>query len=126
MFTFTTSGSFGKTESFLKKMRSRDIYKVLDSLGKEGVKALRESTPADSGLSALSWTYRVKMRRKLGPTIVWNNTNLTNGTPVVILIEYGHATRDGGWVEGRPFINEAIQPIFDKIATQVWREVQRA
>lgn len=123
MFRITSRGSFAKTESFLARMSRGEIFNTLDAHGRRGVDALARATPRDSGLTASSWTYKV-IRGRRGPTIVWDNTNLADGTPVVILIQYGHGTGTGGWVEGRDFINPAIQPIFDQIANDVWEKVK--
>lgn len=95
----------------------------LDKYGKEGVAALSAATPVDSGETANSWTYKIE--KKNGKvTIGFHNTNIQNGAPIAILLQYGHGTKNGGWVEGRDYINPAIQPIFDKIADSAWKEVK--
>ena len=105
-------------------MRNKEIFSDLDSYGREGVAALSAATPVESGLSASSWKYRVSLRGKR-PTIEWYNTHVTeNGTPIVILIQYGHGTGTGGYVPGYDFINPVIQPILDKIADNVWKKVR--
>jgi hypothetical protein len=88
-----------------------------------GVNALANSTPVETGLTARSWQYRIVKDRR-GPTIEWYNTNQVNGTPVAILIQYGHGTGTGGYVAGRDYINPAMRPIFDTIADEVWRRVK--
>lgn len=125
MITFETSGSFERTESFLSKILSGDIYRSLDKYAREGVSALASATPVDSGLAAASWSYNIT-RSKGSAEIEWTNSNDENGVKVVILLQYGHGTGTGGYVKGRDFINPAIRPIFDKIAAEVWKEVTNA
>lgn len=125
MIKFSLSGSTSKTSNFLKKMQSQDLYSALDSLAQRGVAALSAATPTDTGLSAASWGYEIETQGDK-TTITWTNSNLVNGTPVVIMLQYGHGTGTGGYVSGRDFINPAIQPIFDEIADGVWEEVTRA
>jgi len=122
MITVTSKGSFDKTSKFLDKMSRGDFLSVLDHYGHVGVSALSSATPVDSGLTANSWTFTVVHKRGRH-TIVWHNTNVVNGVPVAIMLQYGHGTGTGGWVEGRDYINPAIQPIFDQIATEVWKQV---
>lgn len=119
---FTVSGDWGKTERFLKRIGSGDIYKGLDSLAQQGVEALRKSTPIDSGISAQSWGYKIK-RDRTGITIAWTNSSNENGFPIVVMLQYGHATGTGGYVQGEDFINPAIKPIFDRISDEVWKVV---
>lgn len=126
MIEFTSSGSFEKTDAFLKSMSRHDILKSLSGFGQEGVNALSSATPMDSGETALSWKYEV-IRERGSYSIVWSNTHIDNGgTPVAILLQYGHGTRNGGYVQGRDYINPAIKPIFDKIAENVWKAVTSA
>ena len=94
----------------------------LDKYGQEGVAALASATPVDSGETANSWYYKIE-RTKGSVKIVFCNSNIQNGVPIAIILQYGHGTRNGGWVEGRDYINPAIQPIFDKITNEMWREV---
>lgn len=123
-FSLTSSGSFNSTEKYLKKMARGDAFRLLDRYGSMGVEALRSATPVDSSETANSWSYKVE--RKSGRySIKWMNSHMAGGTPVVILLQYGHGTGTGGYVQGRDFINPAIKPIFDKIADAVWREVTR-
>lgn len=122
MITIQSSGSFENTERFLKKMSKSDILKALGGYGAEGVRALAGATPVDSGLTASSWGYET-FKRGGTYNIVWTNTNVHNGIPVAILLQYGHGTRTGGYVSGRDYINPAIQPIFDRIAADVWKVV---
>lgn len=125
MFTITQKGDFRKTEKFLKKMKDGDFYKNLEQYAQIGVEALRESTPIDSGETALSWTYEIKQSKgEVG--ITWINTNTNKGENIAILIQYGHGTGTGGYVHGRDFINPAMQPVFDKLAEDIWKEVINA
>ena len=119
---FTVSGDWGKTERFLKRIGSGDIYKGLDALARQGVEALRRATPVDSGISAQSWGYQIK-RDRGGVTIAWTNSSTENGFPIVVMLQYGHATGTGGYVQGQDFINPAIKPIFDRISDEVWKVV---
>lgn len=124
MITFDTKGSLKKTMNFLKRARKLD-YSVLDMYGQIGVEALAENTPKDSGKTASSWYYEIVETRD-GVSIQWLNSNLGDGwCPIAVILQYGHATGTGGWVEGRDYINPAIQPIFDDIANQIWRGVNK-
>lgn len=124
VITFDTKGSLQKTMNFLKRAR-RLNYDVLDMYGQIGVEALAEATPKDSGKTAQSWYYNIVETRD-GVSIQWLNSNLGDGwCPIAVILQYGHATGTGGWVEGRDYINPAIQPIFDDIANQIWRGVNK-
>lgn len=124
MISITHKGDLKSTTDFLKNLSGKNgSYLNLDKYGKIGVDALSNATPIDSKLTANSWKYRI-IKDKKGPGIEWYNTNEVNGTPVAILIQYGHATGTGGYVHGRDFINPAIQPIFDKIADEFWKKVR--
>lgn len=125
MITLTSKGDFRRTESFLKKMSRRDIYKVLGKYGQEGVAALSSATPVESGLAANSWSYEVENNRR-SASISWLNHDVESGFPVAIMLQFGYGTGTGGYVQGRDYINPAIKPIFDKIAESVWREVTSA
>jgi len=125
MIEVTSSGNFKKTEQFLYGMRKGDVFDILETYGQQGVDALMLATPVDSGLTAQSWSYEV-LRKNGKYQIIWHNSNLESGIPVAILIQYGHATGTGGWVEGYDYINPAIKPLFDKIAYDVWEMVQHA
>ena len=96
----------------------------LDKYGKEGVAALASATPVDTGLTASSWSYEIKQKNG-SISISFKNSNIQNGVPIAIILQYGHGTRNGGWVQGRDYINPAIQPIFDRIANDAWREVTK-
>ena len=125
MISFEASGSFAKTESFLKTLSKLDVMSVLDSCGHMGVQALADATPMDSGLSAISWDYTVTRKGSVY-TITWTNSDIENGFPVVVMLQYGYGTGTGGYVQGRDFINPAIKPIFDLIADKVWKAVTSA
>lgn len=125
MISISSSGSFKKTESFLETMRRGKVYDRLEAYGRMGVEALRNATPQETGLTADSWTYEVRRKSKFY-SIIWKNTNVVDGVPVAIILQYGHATGTGGWVEGRDYINPVVKPLFDKIAKDVWEEVKRA
>lgn len=117
-------GSFKKTESFLGRAKKRDFYKRLKAYAERGVKALSEATPIDSGLTAASWGYEITQTEDT-ITISWTNSNIADGwAPVALLIQYGHGTGTGGYVQGRDYINPAMRPIFDEIADAIWEEVK--
>ena len=122
MLTFSQSGDFGNTERFLKNVNNDSFFANLESYGQAGVRALADNTPRDSGKTAQSWGYKV-IRSRTNPGIEWYNTNVNDGTSVAILIQYGHATKSGGYISGRDYINPVIRPIFDKIAADIWKKV---
>lgn len=124
MFSIESKGSFTKTETFLKRMIGSQIFSVLDKYGAQGVAALSDVTPIDTSNTAHSWTYEIK-RGSGTYSLEFRNTSMAGSTPVVVLLTYGHGTRNGGYVEGRDFINPAIQPIFDKMAEDIWKEVTK-
>ena len=124
MITFRHKGDFSKTTGFLERMKELVHISDLDRYGREGVAALASATPVDTGLTANSWTYEI-VRTKGSVSITFLNTNIQNGVPIALILQYGHGTRNGGWVEGRDYINPAIQPIFDKLANELWREVTK-
>lgn len=120
---FTHHGDFKKTKKFLTRMSLLNPYEVLDKYGKKGVEALRAATPVDSGRTADAWYYEIE--RKFGSiTIAWYNSNINEGVPIAIILNYGHGTGWGGYVKGREYISPAIQPVFDEIAEAVWKEVE--
>lgn len=124
MITVQLSGSFKNTEDYLKRLSKGDIFASLERYGAEGVRALQAATPRDSSKTANSWTYEIRKTRK-SYSIIWRNTNIVAGQPMVILLQYGHGTGTGGYVQGRDFINPVVRPLFDRIAADVWREVTR-
>lgn len=124
MITVKTSGNFYNTERFLNHARKSDIRRILEHFGEEGVAALSAATPVDSGLTAESWNYEIK--ESFGKKTIWfTNSNVNNGVPIAIILQYGHGTRNGGWVHGRDYINPAIRPVLDRLAEEAWREVTR-
>ena len=124
MITIKHKGDLSKTFRFLKNAK-RVINNIsLDKYGAEGVSALRSATPVDTGKTAGSWYYKIEKGIE-SITINFYNSNIQNGVPIAIILQYGHGTRNGGWVKGRDYINPAIQPIFDKIANDAWREVTK-
>lgn len=125
MITFRHKGDFSKTTRFLERAKHAVRLADLDRFGREGVAALASATPVESGLTANSWYYEVTYT-KSGAKIAFYNSNIQNGVPIAIILQYGHGTGTGGWVEGRDYINPAIHPIFDRIVDEAWREVTRA
>jgi hypothetical protein len=124
MISFRHKGDFSKLGHYLTDVKKAVSVKDLDKYGKAGVAALSSATPVDSGLTANSWYYEIE-RTKESSTIRFYNSNIQNGVPIAIILQYGHGTRNGGWVEGRDYINPAIQPIFDEIAKKAWGEVTK-
>lgn len=124
MISFTHKGDFSKTKKYLNGAKSVSLRTILDKYGREGVAALASATPVDTGKTASSWKYEIEISRT-SARVVWSNTNIQNGVPVAILIQYGHATGNGGFVQGRDYIHPAIRPIFDKMTNEAWREVTR-
>ena len=120
--SFTSKGDFSKTIKFLNKVKNVKINNILSKYGKIGVNALSQATPKDSGVTSRSWNYKIEVNND-NASIVWYNTNIVKGVNIAVILQYGHGTRNGGWVEGRDYINPAMKPIFDKIADQVWKEV---
>ena len=124
MITFRQKGDFSKLTRFLERAKETVRLGDLDKYGRQGVAALSSATPIDSGLTAESWYYEIE-NKKGSATITFYNSNVQNGVPIAIVLQYGHGTRNGGWVQGRDYINPAIQPIFDEIANEAWREVTK-
>lgn len=120
--SFHHKGNFQKTDNFLKKAKQGDYFRSLEKFAQEGVNALASATPIDSGKTAASWDYTIS-RSKGSVSITWTNSNINNGVNIAVIIQYGHGTRNGGYVQGRDYINPAIRPVFDKIAENVWKEV---
>ena len=124
LITFRHRGNFNKMEKFLNKMSRKEYLNVLDKYGQLGVNALSEATPVDSGLTASSWTYEIEQTSNK-TTISWLNTNTTQDVNIAVILQYGHGTGTGGYVQGRDYINPAMRPVFDSIADEAWREVKR-
>ena len=125
MISFRQKGDFSKLTRFLERAKNLVHLSDLDRYGREGVAALASATPVDTGKTAASWYYDIKINRE-SASITFDNSNIQNGVPIAIILQYGHGTRNGGWVEGRDYINPVIQPIFDKIAEEAWKEVTKA
>lgn len=125
MISFESKGSFDNLEKFLKKMQSTDIFSALDAFGREGADALAKATPQDTGETANSWTYEI-VKDSTSYSIIWGNTNIEEGRPIAVLIQYGHGTGSGGYVQGRDYINPALRPVFDRIADKAWKVVTTA
>lgn len=124
MVSIRHKGDFSKTYQYLKRARKATQLKILEKYGAEGVAALASATPVESGKTASSWYYEITREGK-SITLAFHNSNINKGVSVAIILQYGHGTRNGGWVEGRDYINPAIQPIFDKIADSAWKEVTK-
>lgn len=124
MISFRQQGDFSNLSRFLEKAKESVKIGMLDKYGRAGVEALASATPKDTGLTAASWKYEIK-RQNGSVSIEFYNTNVQKGIPIAIILQYGHATGNGGWVEGRDYINPAIQPLFDKIAKEAWEEVSK-
>lgn len=124
MIRIRQKGDFLKLTAYLDKLSSKDFTRILDKYGQAGVAALASATPVDTGLTASSWYYEAKNQNGL-VSLSFFNSNINKGVPIAIILQYGHGTRNGGWVEGRDYINPAIQPIFDQIAKELWEEVKR-
>lgn len=124
MISFRQKGDFSKLTNFFEKAKQAVHLSDLDKYGKEGVAALASATPVKTGKTANSWYYEITHQNG-SVSISFLNSNIQNGIPIAIIIQYGHGTNNGGWVQGRDYINPAIQPLFDKIANDAWREVTK-
>lgn len=122
MITFVSKGDFSKTLKFLNKSKSFKPRAILETYAQMGVEALANATPKDSGKTASSWSYEIKMDHA-SSSIYWSNSNFNEGVPIAIILRYGHGTGTGGYVEGRDYISPAILPIFDSMADSVWKEL---
>ena len=125
MIVVETKGNFKRTEKFLDLMSKSEIYSSLESYAREGLAALVSATPLDSGKTAAAWNYEVKVTRG-SASISWTNSHIVKGVPIAIILQYGHGTRNGGYVQGRDYINPALMPVFDRIADDVWKKVTSA
>lgn len=124
MISFRQKGDFSKLNRYLERVKEAANVGVLDKYGREGVAALASATPVESGLTASSWYYEIKRQNGV-VSLEFYNSNVNKGVPIAIILQYGHGTGTGGWVRGRDYINPAIQPIFDKIAEDAWKEVTK-
>lgn len=122
MITFKHKGDFKNTERFFTNAKKGDYYRVLNKYGQIGVSALAANTPVDSGLTASSWTYKVSRSGNMH-YISWSNSNLHDGVSIAVILQYGHGTKSGSFVQGRDYINPAMKAVFDQIADGVWKEV---
>ena len=124
MIGFRHKGDFSKLSSYLERVKEAAKIGVLDKYGREGGAALSSATLVDTGLTASSWYYEIK-RQNSSVSLIFNNSNINQGVPISIILQYGHGTSTGGWVQGRDYINPAVQPIFDRIAQEAWKEVTK-
>ena len=124
MISFRQKGDFSKLNRYFERLRETAKIGVLDKFGRAGVAALASATPTETGLTASSWYYEIK-RQNGSVSIEFLNSNVNKGVPIAIILQYGHGTGTGGWVEGRDYINPAIQPIFDQLAEEAWMEVTK-
>lgn len=122
MISFKQRGNFNKTEKLLKKSFGKNYINVLDKFGKRGVIALSANTPVDTGLTASSWTYEI-VQNNSSISVIWKNSNIQKGINIAIILQYGHGTRNGGYVQGMDYINPALKPIFEDMAEAAWKEV---
>ena len=124
MITFSQKGDFSKFTRYLERLKETSRLGILDKYGQEGVEALASATPVESGVTANSWHYEIE-HGKDSASIVFYNSHVNKGVPIAIILQYGHGTRNGGWVQGRDYINPAIQPVFDRIVDDAWKEVTK-
>lgn len=124
MISFRQRGDFSKLTRYLERVKEAVHIGILDKYGAKGVQALSSATPIDSGLTASSWYYEIENGSGMA-RIIFKNSHINQGVPIAIILQYGHGTGTGGWVEGRDYINPAIQPVFDNIVDEAWREVTK-
>ena len=124
MISFRQKGDFSKLDRYLERLKESARLGILHKYGKAGGAALSSATPLDSGTTASSWYYKIEHNRG-SASIAFYNSNVNKGVPIAIILQYGHGTGTGGWVQGKDYINPAIQPIFDQIADEAWREVTK-
>ena len=124
MIRFIQKGDFKKLNNFLERIKDIANRSQLDKYGIQGVEALSNATPKKTGKTSESWYYKIN-RKNNSLSISFYNSNINDGVPIAIILQYGHGTKNGGWVQGRDYINPAIQPVFDKIAEDAWKEVTR-
>lgn len=122
MVVLKQRGNFNNITRFLNKCRVLNVDKILEKYAKKGVEALRNATPRDSGMTAESWGYEIKKNQN-GFSITWTNSHIVDGVPIAIIVQYGHATRNGGYVSGQDYINPALRPVFDELTEKLFKEV---
>ena len=123
MISASTSGTWDKTESYLEYLKSERMFQILDHYGRVGVDLLSSATPIDTGETAHSWGYQVENKRGRH-SISWFNTHREGRVNIAVILQYGHGTGTGGWVEGRDYINPVMRPLFDKIVDDIWKAVR--
>ena len=121
--TLTSKGNFDRTKRFLNKMENMNLYSILARYGQEGVRRLEQATPKRTGLTSRSWTYKIRVQRNDFGVLEFWNTNENDGVPIALLIQYGHGTGTFGYVPGIDYINPALQPVFEQMANDIWKEV---
>ena len=124
MISFRHKGDFSKASRYLERVKEAAKLGILDKYGRAGVAALSSATPVESGLTASSWDYKIEHMTG-SDKIVFTNSNINKGVPIAIILQYGHGTGTGGWVQGRDYINPAIQPIFEQLVDEAWKEVTK-
>lgn len=122
MIQISSKGDFSKTQQFLERIKEKLNLGILNKYGKEGVKALSNATPVNTGKTAESWSYKIE-RDRTGVKLSFHNSNIVDGVPIAIILQYGHGTRNGGYVQGSDYINPTVKPIFEKLADEMWKEV---
>lgn len=122
--SISQKGDYEKLDAFFKKAKKSLNYDWLEKYGKQGVDALRKATPIDTGFTAVSWDWRINRQKKQGVSLEFYNTNIQNGVNIAIILQYGHGTRNGGYVVGRDYINPAIEPIFEQILEDIEKEMR--
>ncbi len=125
MIRFKHRGNFNKLQKFFFRMTNRDYLNILSSYGNRGVEALSSATPVDTGKTADSWEYMIETT-STRTTISWSNSNENQGYNIALMLQYGHGTKNGGYVKGIDYINPAVRPIFEAMAGELWKEVTRA
>ena len=125
VISFKMTGNFDRSTRWLQKLQRAEFYKRVNAIAAQGTSALASATPVDSSKTAQSWSHEVTITRT-SCRVEWHNSNVNQGVPIAIILQYGHGTGTGGYVAGRDYINPAIRPIFDKIAEDVWSEVTRS
>lgn len=123
MVKFRHKGDLSKATGFLERLKEIAKLSILDTYGKAGVEALASATPVKTGLTAASWSYKIEHNNG-SDKIIFTNSNVNNGVNIAVILQYGHGTGSGGWVQGRDYINPAVQPVFDSMVDDIWGEVK--